>query len=194
MKFEPMRLVHLRETARIFFETLPISAREISDQLTARRGTWVALEGGKIVGFYQAVLFNESAPLWLDFIATAPEARRQGVGRKMLDHLESTAAQAGIEVLELSVRKTNVSAVAFHEALGYTVSAQQNSAAHVCLGKRLSGVASTRRVAMYGFHSNSGLLARVRRIGLKVFVLASLALHRRLTGSQGAFVSNSQVA
>ena len=48
-----------------------------------------------------------------------PELQRRGLARQMLAHLESTAAEAGIEALILSTGSMQPEAIALYEAHGY---------------------------------------------------------------------------
>ena len=48
-----------------------------------------------------------------------PELQRRGLARQMLAHLESTAAEAGIEALVLSTGSMQPEAIALYEAHGY---------------------------------------------------------------------------
>jgi ribosomal-protein-alanine N-acetyltransferase len=52
-------------------------------------------------------------------IAVAPEARRQGLARKLLEASEADLLSQGIEVLFLEVRTSNASARALYETMGW---------------------------------------------------------------------------
>lgn len=68
---------------------------------------------------------------WVYHLATAPEHRRKGFGRQMMNEVEGRLADVGCPKLNLQVRATNEAVVAFYEALGYRVEER------VSLGKRL---------------------------------------------------------
>lgn len=53
-------------------------------------------------------------------LAVLPARRRQGVGRALLDWLETTARTAGTGVIRLETRASNAAARAFYRARGYT--------------------------------------------------------------------------
>jgi [ribosomal protein S18]-alanine N-acetyltransferase len=55
----------------------------------------------------------------LDLLAVAPEHRRNGLGRRLVEWLEKPALLAGISLMFLEVRASNHGAQAFYERLGY---------------------------------------------------------------------------
>jgi len=68
----------------------------------------------------------------------APWARRRGLGRKIVDLVEATARELGIEVLNLDVRDTQATAIRLFESLGYRRWGRHPAYARVD-GKILSG-------------------------------------------------------
>jgi [ribosomal protein S18]-alanine N-acetyltransferase len=55
----------------------------------------------------------------LNLLAVAPEHRRQGLGRQLMDWLTATAIEAGVFRINLEVRTQNDQARAFYENLGF---------------------------------------------------------------------------
>ena len=55
----------------------------------------------------------------LNLLAVAPEHRRQGLGRQLMDWLTTTAIEAGVFRINLELRTQNGSARAFYEKLGF---------------------------------------------------------------------------
>jgi ribosomal protein S18 acetylase RimI-like enzyme len=55
----------------------------------------------------------------LNLLAVAPEYRRQGLGRQLMDWLTLTAIEAGVFRINLEVRTQNDQARAFYENLGF---------------------------------------------------------------------------
>jgi [ribosomal protein S18]-alanine N-acetyltransferase len=55
----------------------------------------------------------------LNLLAVAPEHRRQGLGRQLLDWLTATAIEAGVFRINLELRSSNEPARAFYESLGF---------------------------------------------------------------------------
>ncbi len=52
-------------------------------------------------------------------VATAPELRRRGIGRDLMEMAEEHARDSGGESITLEVRPANRAAIAMYEALGY---------------------------------------------------------------------------
>jgi len=55
----------------------------------------------------------------LNLLAVAPEHRRQGLGRQLMDWLTATAIEAGVFRINLELRTQNHQARAFYENLGF---------------------------------------------------------------------------
>src|SRR5450631_2298833 len=55
----------------------------------------------------------------LNLLAVAPQHRRQGLGRQLMDWLTLTAIEAGVFRINLEVRTQNDEARAFYESLGF---------------------------------------------------------------------------
>ena len=56
---------------------------------------------------------------WLYYVASAPHARGDGVGRQMVQAAEDWLRQRGVVKAQLLVRETNTEVVAFYEHLGF---------------------------------------------------------------------------
>jgi ribosomal-protein-alanine acetyltransferase len=74
---------------------------------------FIAELGGREAGFLLAWRIEDEAEVLL--IATAPWARRRGVGRSLIAALEA----GGPRIVHLEVRVSNHGARAFYEALGF---------------------------------------------------------------------------
>ena len=55
---------------------------------------------------------------WVYYLAVAPERRRAGLGRTMMDAAEAWLRERGAPKLQLMVREDNEAAFGFYEALG----------------------------------------------------------------------------
>jgi len=55
----------------------------------------------------------------LNLLAVAPEHRRQGLGRRLMNWLTTTAIEAGVFRINLELRTHNEAARAFYERLGF---------------------------------------------------------------------------
>jgi [ribosomal protein S18]-alanine N-acetyltransferase len=71
----------------------------------------------RVVGF--AIMRYGDDDAHLDLLAVAPDVRRRGLGRALVEWLEKPALVAGITSIFLEVREANRGAQAFYERLGY---------------------------------------------------------------------------
>ena len=55
---------------------------------------------------------------WVYYLAVAPERRREGLGRRLMDAAEAWLRDRGAPKLQLMVRTSNAEALGFYEALG----------------------------------------------------------------------------
>jgi ribosomal protein S18 acetylase RimI-like enzyme len=68
---------------------------------------------------------------WINYLAVHPEHQRTGVGRLMMEEVESLLRAAGCPKINLQVRSTNAQVIEFYEAIGF------NTDDVTSLGKRL---------------------------------------------------------
>lgn len=68
---------------------------------------------------------------WINYLAVDPMYQRQGLATQMMQAIEAKLTALGCPKINLQVRNTNTTVIAFYEALGYQVDAA------VSLGKRL---------------------------------------------------------
>ena len=72
---------------------------------------------GGILGF--AVVWLVHDELHVLNVAVAPEARRRGVARAILDRVEAQGREQGARIAMLEVRRGNAPAIALYRTLGY---------------------------------------------------------------------------
>jgi ribosomal protein S18 acetylase RimI-like enzyme len=89
----------------------------------------VALLDGRLVGTIMAGYEGHRG--WINYLAVAPDRRRQGVGKALMGAAETALRALGCPKINLQVRRTNSSVIAFYRALGF------NEDEVVSLGKRL---------------------------------------------------------
>ncbi len=82
-----------------------------------RRGDAPRVAAPRIAAF--AIMHFGDEVAHLNLLAVAPEHRRQGLGRQLMDWLTTTAIEAGVFRINLELRTQNGSARAFYEKLGF---------------------------------------------------------------------------
>ncbi|WP_232831489.1 GNAT family N-acetyltransferase [Pseudogemmobacter bohemicus] len=118
----------VRDTA-ITFAPEPRSAAEVAalirDRQAAGQGFFVArAPAGGLLGFATYSQFRAGAGYARSMehtVILAPEARGLGVGRALMQAVESHARSAGAHIMVAAVSGENPGARAFHETLGYTL-------------------------------------------------------------------------
>ena len=58
---------------------------------------------------------------WINYLTVAPDLRRRGIGRRMVEQVESRLRALGCPKINLQVRASNVDVVSFYEAIGYAI-------------------------------------------------------------------------
>ena len=114
-------------------------AHSIRDRAT---NVAIAHAGADLAGFGIMQYSDDDAHVLL--FAVRPEYRRRGIGSKLLAWFETTANAAGIELIFLEARMSNVGARAFYAASGYRELVvlpkyYRNSEDAVRIGKDLAG-------------------------------------------------------
>ena len=74
----------------------------------------------RLVGF-ALIMVNEAAAAHLTTIGVAPEHRRRGIARRLLDHVEAALRKREIATLMLEVRVSNTTAQDLYRRMGYIV-------------------------------------------------------------------------
>ncbi len=68
---------------------------------------------------------------WINYLAVAPDYRRRGIGRRLMQAAEHELSALGCPKINLQVRSSNAGVIAFYQRLGFVVDDV------VPLGKRL---------------------------------------------------------
>jgi ribosomal protein S18 acetylase RimI-like enzyme len=89
----------------------------------------VGLAGDKIVA--TIMIGYEGHRGWINYLAVNPDHQRRGLGRQLMAEAERLLRAEGCPKINLMVRTSNATVVAFYQALGYAVDEV------VSLGKRL---------------------------------------------------------
>jgi len=77
----------------------------------------VARAGGRVIGFVDYWLVHDEIHLLA--IATHPDARRRGVGQRLLDHLLALGRARSFALVTLEVRRSNKPAITLYERAGF---------------------------------------------------------------------------
>ena len=96
----------------------PWSEQSVRSELTNPLSLWLtALDGDTVAGYVGSQTVLDEADIMN--VAVAPEYRRRGIARQLLDRLQDLLAAQGIRSLTLEVRASNGPAIALYEFLGY---------------------------------------------------------------------------
>lgn len=120
MTIVPMEERHLDDLARLerLCFSRPWSHQALKEELTNPAACFlVGEEAGEVLGY--AGMHCAAGECYVDNVAVFPEARRQGVGRKLMEALLQAAAAWGGEFLSLEVRPSNLEALALYRGLGF---------------------------------------------------------------------------
>lgn len=120
MTIVPMEERHLDDLARLerLCFSRPWSRQALKEELTNPAVCFlVGEEAGEVLGY--AGMHCAAGECYVDNVAVFPEARRQGVGRKLMEALLQAAAARGGEFLSLEVRPSNLEALALYRGLGF---------------------------------------------------------------------------
>jgi ribosomal-protein-alanine N-acetyltransferase len=91
----------------------------VREQPSDRRFVEAAAAGAprRIAAF--AIMHFGDEVAHLNLLAVAPQHRRQGLARQLMDWLTATAVEAGVFRINLEIRVQNVAARSFYESLGF---------------------------------------------------------------------------
>jgi len=126
LRFEPLNKDHIPVILGIENRTngAPWSDRAFQNELNHNdRIFLVAYSGGEIVGYGGVWLVIDEAHVTT--LAVAEEARRQGIGRKLMIELLERSKEAGMVCSTLEVRAGNDPAIQLYENLGYAQTARR---------------------------------------------------------------------
>ncbi|MDG2308227.1 MAG: GNAT family acetyltransferase [Candidatus Binatia bacterium] len=104
--------------------------RDIDLKLSFQPGLlFVAESDGRIIASVMAGYEGHRG--WINYLAVAPEHRREGLGRRMMGMAEDALRKLGCPKVNLQVRADNQAVVEFYERIGFAVEKRFS------LGKRL---------------------------------------------------------
>ena len=121
MEVVPMRRCHVPQVAaleKVCFSD-PWSEQSVAGELSNPLSVWlVCVEKDRVLGYVgsQTVLGETD----MMNVAVSPDARRRGIGEKLILELVERLRERDSHCLTLEVRATNAPAIALYEKLGFT--------------------------------------------------------------------------
>ena len=119
MTIEKITAAHLgaiAELEKVCFAD-PWSEKALELLLTNEAYGAVCLQNGRVMA-YGSILWGVDEGQIIN-IATHPDARRQGMGATVLEHLIQVAKSRGCEQLSLEARVSNLPAISLYERYGF---------------------------------------------------------------------------
>lgn len=96
----------------------PWSENSVAGELDNPLSLWlVALDGDRLLGYVGCQRVPPEADVMN--LAVVPEARRRGLGRRLMEALWGRLMELGDESLTLEVRASNIPAITLYEGLGF---------------------------------------------------------------------------
>ena len=84
---------------------------------------YVATSESSFVGY--VVFYTEGDHLHLENVAVLPEQAGKGIGKRLIEHVESAAKQAGLKAVELYTNETMTENLGMYPKLGYVETARK---------------------------------------------------------------------
>ena len=58
---------------------------------------------------------------WINYLAVAPDCRKSGLGRRLMEEAEARLRALGCPKINLQVRSSNADVIGFYERIGYSI-------------------------------------------------------------------------
>ena len=124
-RVEPLSAEHLSDVARL--ESIcfaqPWSEKSLGLLLTDAALGFVCLLDGRAVAYGGMLLAPDEGQI--TNIAVDPDHRRMGLGRLLMERLETEATARGLSQIALEVRASNEAAIALYERTGYATAGRR---------------------------------------------------------------------
>ncbi|MBI1397399.1 MAG: ribosomal-protein-alanine N-acetyltransferase [Betaproteobacteria bacterium] len=119
LHFRPMRAIDLDAVSAIETDiyTHPWTRGNFSDSLAAGHSCWVVEDDGELAAY--GVLMVGVGETHLLNISVARQARRRGLGTRLLAFFETRSREFGARAMLLEVRRSNGPARALYERAGF---------------------------------------------------------------------------
>ena len=125
--FRPMCLEDLETVMATEHQIYPFpwTFGNFRDSLSAGYSCWVYEHEGLMIGY--GVMMLAAGEAHLLNLGIAQEWQRQGMGRKLLQHLIKVAREYHAEIMFLEVRPSNIAAIRLYEDTGFNEMAVRKS-------------------------------------------------------------------
>ena len=123
-RIEREHLVAVAELERLCFaepwseKALELLLGELATGFVCRRDGHILAYGGMLIAPDEGQITN---------VAVHPDARRQGLGKTIVDALTEEARARGLEQISLEVRVSNQAAITLYERTGFEVAGRRKS-------------------------------------------------------------------
>ena len=117
LKMEKPHIAAIAALEKVCF-SLPWDPGSFESELENPLSDWlVALDGETLAGYVGAQTAGGESDIMN--LAVAPEYRRQGIGRLLMQEMEQALGERKPEAVSLEVRVSNRPAISLYESLGY---------------------------------------------------------------------------
>lgn len=120
LQIDDMRTEDLEQVSRLEAScfSMPWSKKSFEEVMGKSDAVYVtAREEEKVVGYCGAYVILDEADI--NQVAVEPSCRNKGIGRKMMEVLLQKLKRAGANAVTLEVRRSNETAIALYESLGF---------------------------------------------------------------------------
>lgn len=128
LRFEPLSAGRIQEVMGIeqVSNSVPWSEKSFKAELENPESLFfLSILQSKVVGYVGVWLCIDEAHITT--VAVAPELRRNGIGKRLVQHALGEAVKRGAKCSTLEVRASNESAIQLYEKLGFSSVARRKS-------------------------------------------------------------------
>ena len=120
----PDKVRSVSEIEKICFSE-PWSEDTILASIASGMKFFTAVENGKVLGYIGISCILDEG--YIANVAVYPEARRKGVGEKLIDRVFALASDQKLSFVSLEVRESNTPAISLYEKLGFKTEGERKN-------------------------------------------------------------------